>query len=84
MYVCMYVCMKLPIQRSEFAQQIICIILLSRWQNHQKFEVIKSINKCKMFLHFYAFEHVNIRNQPGFLIVRSELEKYHLRKSVGN
>ena len=31
-----------------------------------------------MFLHFYAFEHVNVRNQPGFLMVWSELEKYHL------
>ena len=72
--------------RSEFAQQVICIILLSRQQNQQKFEVTqaKKIKKYQMFLHFYAFEHLNIRNQPAFLMVRSGLEKYQLRKSVGN
>ena len=72
--------------RSEFAQQVICIILLSRKQNQKKFEVTqpKKIKKYQMFLHFYAFEHFNIRNQPEFLMVRSGLEKYHVRKSVGN
>ena len=61
--------MKLPIERLEFPQQ----------QNHKKFEVItaKEIDKCKMFLHFYAFEHLIRRNQPEFVMVWSGLEKYH-------
>ena len=62
-------------------KRTICIM-----QNQQKFEVTqaKKIKKCQIFLHFYAFEHLNIRNQPEFLMVRSGLKKYHLRKSVGN
>ena len=59
--------------------RLICIILPSRWQNHQKFEVTtaKEINKCKMFLHFYAFKHLIRGSQPEFLMVRSGLKKYH-------
>ena len=45
-----------------------CIIPLARYQNQQKFEVTKAkeINKCKMFLHFYAYEHLIRRDQPEF------------------
>ena len=62
--------------------RLTCITLLSGKQSHQKFEVTtaKEMNKCKMFLHFYAFEHLIRGNQPEFLMVRSEVEKYHPRK----
>ena len=54
---------------------LICIILLSRKQNFQKFEVTtaKEINKCKMFLHFYTFEHLIRGNQSEFFTVRLDL-----------
>lgn len=40
----------------------------------------KETIKCKMFLHFHAFEHVIRRNQPEFSMVWSGPEKYHLIK----
>ena len=48
-------------------------------QNHQNSEVTmaKETIKCKMFLHFHAFEHVIRRNQPEFSMVWSGPEKYH-------
>ena len=67
--------------RSLF-NRLICIILLSRQQNLQKFEVTtaKEINKCKMVWYFCAFEHLIWRNQPKFLMVWTGLEKYHSLK----
>lgn len=40
----------------------------------------KETIKCKMFLHFHAFEYVIRRNQPEFSMVWSGPEKYHLIK----
>ena len=53
--------------------ELICITLLPPQQNHQTFEVTtaKEINKRKICLDFYAFEHLIGRNQPEFLMVRS-------------
>ena len=64
--------------------RLICRILLSCWQNHSKFEVTeaKEINKCKMFLHFYAFIHFIRRNQSEFPVVWSELEKSQVENLV--
>ena len=62
--------MKLLIRNGRsLLHGLICIILLPRRKNHQKFEVTtaKEINKCKMFLHFSAFEYLIRRNQPEFL-----------------
>ena len=74
--------MKLPIERSEFAQQTNLHNSAVTKANHQKFEVItaKEIAKCKMFLHLYAFEHLIRGNQPEFSLVWPGLWKYHPRK----
>ena len=71
--------MKLPIERSEFAQQNNLHNSAVKKAKSPKVTA-KEIVKCKMFLHFYVFEHRIRRNQLEFSMVWPGLWKYHPRK----